>query len=63
MAEELDDFTAAEIGHALVRWLVDEDPGGLGRFAPDLDPTEVDDAKAARIAHALVELLQRIDIA
>jgi hypothetical protein len=63
MAEELDDFTAAEIGHALVRWLVDEDPAGLARFAPDLDPAKVDDAKAARIAHALVDLLKHIDIA
>jgi hypothetical protein len=58
MPEELDDTTAALVGHALVRWLVDEDPASVARFVPDLDPTEVDDAKAARIAHTLVELLR-----
>jgi hypothetical protein len=63
MAEELDDTTAAEIGHALVRWLVDEDPAGVGRFAPDLDPGMIDDARAARIATVLVDLLQHLDVA
>jgi hypothetical protein len=62
MAEELDDTTAAEIGHALVRYLVDEDPGGVARYVPDLDPTVVDDAKAARIAHTLVELLRNFSL-
>jgi hypothetical protein len=62
MPVELDDTTAAEIGHALVRWLVDEDPGGLARFVPDLDPTEVDDSKAARLAHTVVDLLQRFRV-
>jgi hypothetical protein len=63
MPVELDDFTAAEIGHALVRWLVDEDPGGLARFVPDLDPAEVDDSKAARLAHTVVDLLRRFSVA
>jgi len=61
VAEELDDTTAAEVGHALVRWLVDEDPANVGRFLPDLGP--VDDARGARIGHAVVELLQHIDVA
>lgn len=61
MAEELDDTTAAEVGHALIRWLIDEDPGGVARFVTDLAP--VDDARATRIGHSLVGLLQRIDVA
>jgi hypothetical protein len=63
MPQELDDTSAALIGHALVRWLIDEDPAGLARFVPDLDAGAIDDAKAARIAHTLVELLQRISVA
>jgi hypothetical protein len=63
MADELDDFTAAEIGHALVRYLVDEDPANVGRFIPDLDPATLDDAKAARIAYTLVDLLGKVGIA
>jgi hypothetical protein len=63
MADELDDFTAAEIGHALLRYLVDEDPANVGRFITDLDPATVDDAKAARIAHTLVDLLRKVGIA
>jgi hypothetical protein len=63
MAEELDDTSAALIGHALVRWLIDEDPAALARFVPDLDAGAVDDAKAARIARTLVELLQRFAVA
>ena len=63
MAEELDALTAAEVGHALVRWLIDEDPGGVGNFLPDFAAQSVDDAKAARIGSTVVELLQRIDVA
>ena len=37
MPDEIDDTTAAEIGHALIRWLVDDDPAGVARFVPDLD--------------------------
>jgi len=62
-SEELDDTTAAQVGHALVRWLIDEDPAGVAPFIPDLDSTEIDDAKAARIGHTIVDLLQRIDVA
>jgi hypothetical protein len=61
MAEELDDTTAAEVGHALIRWLTDDDPAGVARFVPNLGP--VDDARAARIGQAVVDLLERIDVA
>jgi hypothetical protein len=60
--EELDDTTAALIGHALVRYLVNEDPAGVARYIPDLDPTIVDDAKAARIAHTMVDLLRNFSL-
>ena len=63
MPDELDDVTAAQVGHALLRWLVNEDPAGVGRFLPDVDPSDVDDAKAARIGHTVVELLERLEIA
>jgi hypothetical protein len=63
MPDELDDTTAAEIGHALLRWLVDDDPAGLARFVPDLDPGVVDDARAARIGNVLVDLLQHLNVA
>ena len=63
MADELDDTTAAEIGHALVRWIVDEDPAGVARFAPGIDPGTVDDARAARVGSVLVDLLQHLDVA
>lgn len=61
MPEEIDDTTAAEVGHALIRWLTNEDPAGVGRLLPDLGP--VDDARAARVGHAVVELLQHLDVA
>ncbi len=60
---EIDDTTAAEVGHAVIRFLVDEDPGGLGRFVPNLAAATVDDAKAARIARTLVDLLQHLEVA
>jgi hypothetical protein len=63
MPDEIDDTTAALVGHALVRWLTDEDPAGVARFMPDLEPQEVDDAKAARIGRTIVDLVQRIDVA
>jgi hypothetical protein len=62
MPEDIDDTTAAELGHALVRWLIDEDPAGVARLVPDLDARKVDDARAARLAHDLVDLLQRIEV-
>jgi hypothetical protein len=63
MPEELDDTTAAEVGHALIRWLVDDDPAGVARFVPDLDPGVVDDARAARIGTVVVDLLQHLNVA
>ena len=63
MPDDVDDTTAAEVGHALLRWVADADPGGVARFAPDLDPSSVDDARAARVGRVLVELLQRLDVA
>ncbi|MEO8897310.1 MAG: hypothetical protein ABI352_06955 [Candidatus Dormibacter sp.] len=63
MPDEIDDTTAAEIGHALIRWLVDDDPAGVARFAPDLDPSIVDDARAARVGNVLVDLLQHLSVA
>lgn len=63
MPDQLDDTTAAEIGHALLRWIVDNDPAGLARFVPDLDPGVVDDARAARIGNVLVDLLQHLNVA
>ena len=61
MAEEIDDTTAAEVGHALIRWLVDDDPAGVARFVPGLGP--VDDARAARVGQAVVDLLRHLDVA
>jgi hypothetical protein len=63
MPEELDDTTAAEVGHALIRWLVDDDPAGVARFVPDLDIGVVDDARAARIGTVVVDLLQHLNVA
>jgi hypothetical protein len=60
---ELDDTTARLLGHALVRWLTDEDPAEVAHFFPDLDPSTIDDAKAMRIGRTVVELLQQIDVA
>ncbi len=61
MPDELDDTTAAEVGHALIRWMTDEDPAGVARFVPDLGP--VDDPRAARVGQAVVALLRQIDVA
>ena len=60
---DIDDTSAAEVGHAVVRFLVDEDPAGVARFVPGLDTGALDDAKAARIGRTLIELLQRLDVA
>lgn len=62
VAQELDDTTAAQIGHALLRWVIDEDPGEVARYVPDLDVTNVDDARAARIGHSLVDVLQGVNV-
>ena len=63
MTEELDDTTATEIGHALVRWLVDTDPAGVARFVPTLAAGSIDDARAGRVGHDLVALLQHLSVA
>ncbi|HEV3124345.1 MAG TPA: hypothetical protein VG266_07200 [Candidatus Dormibacteraeota bacterium] len=63
MPKALDDTTAAQVGHAFVRWVVNDDPAGVAGFVPDLDVTEVDDAKAARLGHALVDLLEHLGVA
>jgi hypothetical protein len=63
MPEDVDDETATEVGHALVRWITNEDPGGVANFLPDFVPSDVDDAKAARIGSSVIELLQHLDTA
>jgi hypothetical protein len=61
--EDIDDTTAAQVGHAVIRFLIDEDPAGIARFTPNLAAADVDDAKAARIAHSLLDLLGQLDVA
>lgn len=63
MLEDVNEQTAAEVGHALVRWITNEDPGGVANFLPDYVPSDVDDAKAARIGFSVIELLQRLNTA
>jgi hypothetical protein len=62
MPDQIDDTTAALLGHALVRWITNEDPAGVARFVPELEPSEIDDAKAARLGRTVMELLQRVDV-
>lgn len=62
MPQEPDDTTATELGHALLRWLVNEDPGGVANFLPGFVPSEIDDAKAMRLGYAVLDLLQRVDV-
>jgi hypothetical protein len=52
---DLTDEHAAAFGHALVRWLIDEDPAGVARFFPDLDAHSVDDYAAADLGRAVLE--------
>lgn len=63
MLQEPDDETATELGHSLIRWVVDEDPGGVGSFLPGFVPSDVEDDKAKRLGYAVIELLQRVDVA
>ena len=63
MLEDVNEETAAEVGHALVRWITNEDPGGVANFLPDYVPSDVDDARAARIGFSVIELLQRLNTA
>jgi cobalamin biosynthesis Mg chelatase CobN len=52
---ELTDAQATAFGHALLRWLTDEDPAAVARFFPDLDPHQVDDRAAADVGRAVLE--------
>jgi hypothetical protein len=53
--EDLTDEKASEFGHALIRWLTDEDPAGVARFFPDLDPHAVNDTAASAIGRGVLE--------
>ncbi|MGA8015702.1 MAG: hypothetical protein WCB85_07275 [Candidatus Dormiibacterota bacterium] len=53
--DSLSDQKAAEFGHAFIRWLTDEDPAGVARLFPDLDPHRVDDQAAADLGRAALE--------
>jgi hypothetical protein len=53
--EELTDEKAAEFGRTFIRWLTDEDPAGVARFFPDLDPHAIDDSEASEIGRAVLE--------
>jgi hypothetical protein len=53
--DELNDEKAAEFGHAFIRWLTDEDPAGVARFFPDLDPHAIDDSEASDVGRAVLE--------
>jgi hypothetical protein len=53
--EDLTDEKAADFGRTLVRWLTDEDPAGVARFFPDLDPHAVTNSDASDIGRAVLE--------
>jgi hypothetical protein len=53
--EDLTDEKASEFGHSLIRWLTDEDPAGVARFFPDLDPHAVNDTAASAIGRGVLE--------
>jgi hypothetical protein len=53
--EELTDEKAAEFGRTFIRWLTDEDPAGVARFFPDLDPHAVNDSQASDVGRAVLE--------
>jgi hypothetical protein len=52
---ELTDKQATAFGHALLRWLTDEDPAEVAHLFPDLDPHKVLDSEAAEIGRAVLE--------
>jgi hypothetical protein len=52
---ELTDKQATAFGHALLRWLTDEDPAAVAHFFPDLDPHQVVDSEAAEVGRAVLE--------
>jgi hypothetical protein len=53
--DELTEEKAAEFGHAFIRWLTDDDPAGVARFFPDLDPHAIDDSEASDVGRAVLE--------
>ena len=53
--EELTDEKAAEFGHAFLRWLTDEDPAGVARYFPTLNPQEIKDDEASAIGRDVLE--------
>lgn len=53
--DDLNDEKATEFGRAFIRWLVDEDPAGVARFFPDLDPHAIVDSKASEIGRYVLE--------
>lgn len=53
--DELTDEKAAEFGRAFIRWLTDEDPAGVARYFPELDPHAVTDSAAADLGRAVLE--------
>lgn len=52
---DLTDEKAAEFGHTFIRWLTDDDPAGVARFFPKLDPHAVNDRDASDIGRAVLE--------
>ena len=52
---ELTDTQATAFGHALLRWLTDEDPAEVAHLFPDLDPHQVVDSEAAAVGRAVLE--------
>ena len=52
---DLTDEKAAEFGHTFIRWLTDDDPAGVARFFPNLDPHAVNDRDASDIGRAVLE--------
>ena len=49
------DEKAAEFGHTFIRWLTDDDPAGVARFFPNLDPHAINDREASDIGRAVLE--------
>ena len=53
--DDLTDEKATEFGRTFIRWLTDEDPAGVARFFPQLDPHAIDDAAASDIGRSVLE--------
>jgi hypothetical protein len=52
---DLTDQQATAFGHALLRWLTDEDPAKVTQLFPDLDPHGIDDKEAGEVGRAILE--------